>query len=211
MNSLELDPAIHNFQRQQRERRIVFTVLLLAVLASTVGTLAYVRNRARRVEAEAASQQLEFERLKEQAHLRYEMRTERRINRAEIMPQVSGEQQRLAIQAALNLYEQKPPIPFTWGGKSPSTGFDSSGFVAYVLTQAHVLSSPAGYWSDRLKQELKSVPIEQRRPGDILFYSGGTCMLYLGGSNNLSIGALPGGITTGDLDQYEKPQGVGRY
>ena len=42
------------------------------------------------------------------------MRTERRINRAEIMPQVSGEQQRLAIQAALNLYEQKPPIPFTW-------------------------------------------------------------------------------------------------
>ena len=66
MNSLEQDPAIHNFQRQQRKRRIVFTVLLLAVLASTVGILAYVRNRARRVEAEAASQQLEFERLKEQ-------------------------------------------------------------------------------------------------------------------------------------------------
>ncbi|HUR19410.1 MAG TPA: NlpC/P60 family protein, partial [Vicinamibacterales bacterium] len=38
------------------------------------------------------------------------------------------------IQTALSL----EGVPYQWGGDQPSTGFDCSGFVQYVLRQHHI-------------------------------------------------------------------------
>ena len=59
-------------------------------------------------------------------------------------------------------------IPYKWGGRSPQTGFDCSGFVWYVFNQY-------GVDLPRTSSELLSVgrPVSESsiRPGDILIYN----------------------------------------
>ena len=69
-------------------------------------------------------------------------------------------------------------IPYVWGGSSPSTGFDCSGFVAYVYAQVgvslpHHAASQYGYGTP--------VPYDQLAPGDLVFFSGlGHVGIYIG-------------------------------
>ena len=69
-------------------------------------------------------------------------------------------------------------IPYVWGGSSPSTGFDCSGFVMYVFAQLgvslpHHAASIWGYGTP--------VPREQLAPGDLVFFSGlGHMGIYIG-------------------------------
>jgi len=71
-------------------------------------------------------------------------------------------------------------IPYVWGGSSPSTGFDCSGFVMYVFAQLgvslpHHAASIYGYGTP--------VPFEQLAPGDLVFFSGlGHMGIYIGGN-----------------------------
>jgi peptidoglycan DL-endopeptidase CwlO len=71
-------------------------------------------------------------------------------------------------------------IPYVWGGSSPSTGFDCSGFVMYVFAQLgvslpHHAASIWGYGT--------SVPRDQLAPGDLVFFSGlGHMGIYVGGN-----------------------------
>jgi cell wall-associated NlpC family hydrolase len=70
-------------------------------------------------------------------------------------------------------------IPYVWGGSSPSTGFDCSGFVAYVYAQIgiylpHHAASQFNY----------GVPVarEDLQPGDLVFFNGlGHMGMYIGG------------------------------
>ena len=70
-------------------------------------------------------------------------------------------------------------IPYVWGGSSPSTGFDCSGFVMYVYAQVGV-SLPhhaAAQWNYGT-----AVPRDQLAPGDLVFFSGlGHMGIYIGG------------------------------
>jgi cell wall-associated NlpC family hydrolase len=69
-------------------------------------------------------------------------------------------------------------IPYVWGGSSPSTGFDCSGFIMYVFAQVglslpHHAASQYGY----------GVPVsrEQLAPGDLVFFDGlGHAGIYIG-------------------------------
>jgi cell wall-associated NlpC family hydrolase len=69
-------------------------------------------------------------------------------------------------------------IPYVWGGSSPSTGFDCSGFVMYVFAQLgvslpHHAASIYGYGT--------YVPRDQLAPGDLVFFSGlGHMGIYIG-------------------------------
>ena len=60
-------------------------------------------------------------------------------------------------------------IPYLWGGKHPSTGFDCSGFVYYVFNQC-------GYPLSRImsSQYKAGTPVakEDLQPGDIVFFQG---------------------------------------
>ncbi len=69
-------------------------------------------------------------------------------------------------------------IPYVWGGSSPSTGFDCSGFTSYVFAQVgvslpHHAASQYGYGTP--------VSYDQLAPGDLVFFSGlGHVGLYIG-------------------------------
>jgi peptidoglycan DL-endopeptidase CwlO len=72
-------------------------------------------------------------------------------------------------------------IPYRWGGSSPSTGFDCSGFVMYVYAQVgislpHNAAMQYGYGSPVSRSDLQ--------PGDIVFFNGlGHNGIYVGGGS----------------------------
>jgi cell wall-associated NlpC family hydrolase len=71
-------------------------------------------------------------------------------------------------------------IPYQWGGASPSTGFDCSGFTMYVYAQVgvslpHNAAMQYGYGSPVSRSELA--------PGDLVFFNGlGHMGIYIGGN-----------------------------
>lgn len=72
-------------------------------------------------------------------------------------------------------------VPYVWGGGSPSTGFDCSGFTSYVWGQngrSLPHSSRAQYAMTR------RIPMSDLQPGDLVFYGKPTIhhvALYVGG------------------------------
>ena len=69
-------------------------------------------------------------------------------------------------------------IPYVWGGSSPSTGFDCSGFTSYVFAQVGV-SLP----HHAASQYSMGTPVsyDQLAPGDLVFFSGlGHVGIYIG-------------------------------
>lgn len=70
-------------------------------------------------------------------------------------------------------------IPYVWGGSSPATGFDCSGFTMYVYAQVGV-SLP--HHAASQYQLGVAVPRDQLAPGDLVFFSGlGHMGIYIGG------------------------------
>ena len=76
-------------------------------------------------------------------------------------PPVQGNAQ--AVRDALTLQG----APYRFGGESPAQGFDCSGLVHYVYARQGV-NLPRDTLS--MAQTLPSVPPEERRPGDLLFF-----------------------------------------
>jgi cell wall-associated NlpC family hydrolase len=68
--------------------------------------------------------------------------------------------------------------PYVWGGASPATGFDCSGFVMYVFAQVGV-SLP--HHAASMYSYGTPVPYEQLAAGDLVFFSGlGHMGIYIG-------------------------------
>lgn len=59
-------------------------------------------------------------------------------------------------------------IKYKYGGTSPETGFDCSGFVRYVFQQASDLTLPHG--ARAISQIGQAISTDQLRPGDLVFY-----------------------------------------
>lgn len=59
-------------------------------------------------------------------------------------------------------------VPYLWGGDNPSTGFDCSGFVRYVLAQ-HRITAPRTSAEQFLIGA--RVDLTQVRAGDLVFFS----------------------------------------
>ena len=60
-------------------------------------------------------------------------------------------------------------IKYKYGGKSPETGFDCSGFVRYVFSQATNLTLPPT--ARAIAQIGKAVKKEELQPGDLVFFN----------------------------------------
>ena len=60
-------------------------------------------------------------------------------------------------------------VKYKYGGKSPETGFDCSGFVKYVFEQAANLTLPHG--ARAISQLGQQIPVEQLQPGDLVFFN----------------------------------------
>ena len=59
--------------------------------------------------------------------------------------------------------------PYKFGGNTPDTGFDCSGFVRFVFSQAANLTLPHG--ARAISQLGKSIPVDQLQPGDLVFFN----------------------------------------
>jgi cell wall-associated NlpC family hydrolase len=59
-------------------------------------------------------------------------------------------------------------VKYKYGGSSPETGFDCSGFVRYVFQQAGSLTLPHG--ARAISQLGKAVTMDQLQPGDLVFF-----------------------------------------
>lgn len=83
--------------------------------------------------------------------------------------------------------------PYVWGGASPETSFDCSGFVSYVFTNSGVYNT-GRLGAGGLRSLCRNVPEDQVRPGDVVFFEGTMgedvggvthCGIYVG--NNMMI------------------------
>jgi len=61
--------------------------------------------------------------------------------------------------------------PYVWGGSSPSTSFDCSGFVCWVLKQSGVYNI-GRTTAQGIFNECAIIPPNEARPGDIIFFTG---------------------------------------
>lgn len=74
---------------------------------------------------------------------------------------------------AAMLYEAEKYLgrAYVWGGSSPSTGFDCSGFVCWVINKSGV-GSVGRTTADGLRQWTTTIPKSERQPGDIVYFQG---------------------------------------
>ena len=72
-------------------------------------------------------------------------------------------------------------VPYKWGGASPSTGFDCSGFTMYVFAQIGVSLPHYAAAQYALGHPVSKAELQ---PGDLVFFSGlGHMGMYIGGGN----------------------------
>lgn len=94
-------------------------------------------------------------------------------------------------------------IQYQYGGKTPETGFDCSGFVRYVFQQAANLTLPHG--ARALSQLGQSVAPDQLRPGDLVFFNTlrsafSHVGIYLGNNRFIHAPSSGGGIHVVDMN-----------
>ena len=105
-----------------------------------------------------------------------------------------------ALSLAFSL-KDKSRIKFVWGGKTPDEGFDSSGFITYVLFKINIFDSMnyRDFSSQGLKGVFDAVDPKEAKIGDLLIYKSGLVLFYLGGNKGMGIGNS-NGIKLYDVD-----------
>lgn len=79
-----------------------------------------------------------------------------------------GEEQFAALLAEAEKYLG---FPYVWGGSSPETSFDCSGYVSYVLG-ASGTKEVGRQTAQGLYRLSEPVPREELSPGDLVFFTG---------------------------------------
>jgi peptidoglycan DL-endopeptidase CwlO len=71
-------------------------------------------------------------------------------------------------------------VPYSWGGTTPRTGFDCSGFVRFVYSHFGIVL-PHSTWGDLARG--RDVGRRFLRPGDLVFFYGASHVgIYVGGN-----------------------------
>ena len=87
----------------------------------------------------------------------------------EIPPEALEDEQFAAI---IKEAEKYLGYPYVWGGSSPATSFDCSGFVSYVYNNCGVGWSFGRLGAEGLRQLCTRVSAANLRPGDLVFFQG---------------------------------------
>ena len=90
--------------------------------------------------------------------------------------------------------------PYVWGGSNPSTSFDCSGFVCYVLTHSGYHNMPRTT-AQGIYNQCTHISASEARAGDIIFFTG----TYNSGNPVTHVGIYVGGgqmIQCGDPIKY---------
>lgn len=62
--------------------------------------------------------------------------------------------------------------PYVWGGSSPSTSFDCSGFVSWVINHCGNGWNVGRLTAEGLRQVCAIIPRSEAKPGDLIFFQG---------------------------------------
>ena len=62
--------------------------------------------------------------------------------------------------------------PYVWGGSSPSTSFDCSGFVSYVINHCGNGWNVGRQTAEGLRNSCSIIPASAAQPGDLIFFQG---------------------------------------
>jgi cell wall-associated NlpC family hydrolase len=92
-------------------------------------------------------------------------------NKLEVVTQPEEENRNWANKAQEILIQafSLTGIQYKYGGNSPDTGFDCSGFVRYVFNQAAKITLPPT--ARAISQIGKSVKKDELQPGDLVFFN----------------------------------------
>ena len=74
--------------------------------------------------------------------------------------------------AMLTEAEKYLGYPYVWGGSSPSTSFDCSGFVSWVINHCGNGWSYGRLTAEGLRQVCAIIPRSEAKPGDLIFFQG---------------------------------------
>lgn len=93
-------------------------------------------------------------------------------------------------------------VRYKYGGKSPESGFDCSGFVRYVYQQAGNLTLP--HSARAISQLGKTIPKSELQPGDLVFFNTlrttfSHVGIYLGGNRFIHSPSSGGGVRVEDM------------
>ena len=84
--------------------------------------------------------------------------------------QDDAETQKAAVAAMLAEAEKYLNFPYVWGGSSPSTSFDCSGFVSYVCNNCGVGWNFGRLGASGLLGICTRISAAEARPGDLIFF-----------------------------------------
>lgn len=76
-----------------------------------------------------------------------------------------------AVESLMEEASKYIGVPYVWGGSSPSTGFDCSGFVCWVFTNSGVHNLPRTT-AQNIYEQCIPVSEEDAKAGDIIFFTG---------------------------------------
>lgn len=96
-------------------------------------------------------------------------------------------------------------VRYQYGGNSPESGFDCSGFVRYVYQQAGNLTLPHG--ARAISQLGKTIPKSELQPGDLVFFNTlrstfSHVGIYLGNNRFIHSPSSGGGVRVEDMQDH---------
>ena len=104
-------------------------------------------------------------------------------------------------------------IPYKWGGNTPSSGLDCSGFVRYVFKKSLGITLPRT--AAEMARLGKNIPLTKLKPGDLLFFNtmGGKRIshmgMYLGNNQFIQSPRTGKTIEVSELSGYYRRKFVG--
>ena len=72
----------------------------------------------------------------------------------------------------VNEAEKYLGYPYVWGGASPSTSFDCSGFVSWVINHCGNGWNYGRLTAEGLRNVCAIIPSSEAKPGDLIFFQG---------------------------------------
>ncbi|MGL5929646.1 MAG: C40 family peptidase [Dermatophilaceae bacterium] len=97
-------------------------------------------------------------------------------------------------------------IPYYYGGESPSTGFDCSGFTQYVFGKAGIdIPRTASAQQDA------ATPVDDPKPGDLVFFGSPAWHVGIYTGNGMMIDSPREGKSTSERDIFDGVSGYGRF
>ena len=89
------------------------------------------------------------------------------INGYEVPPDALSDER---FAAMLNEAKKYLGMPYVWGGSSPSTSFDCSGFVCWVLNKSGAMSIERTT-ATGIYNRCTVIPRSEAKPGDLIFFT----------------------------------------